>query len=275
MADKTVLIVYAHQSPRSFNSALKDVAVKALTEQGCKVIVSDLYAMNFRASATAADIKGDLKNPDHFIYNEEAMNAWKEDRLSDDIKEEQRKLTEADFIIFQFPLYWFSAPAIVKGWIDRVLTQGFAFSMQSLYDNGVFKNKKAMLSFTTGGMESMYLTDGIHGDINVALWPLQNGVLRFCGFQVLAPQIFWSPGFSPPNVRATMLEEWQKRLGGLLDEKPLSFAPTELFDLSFQTGFRLRPEVKEAYASKPYGLTTAHHLGKPLPPNNQTKAQEP
>lgn len=58
LAEKTVLIVYAHQNPKSFNCAVKDTAVKAFTDQGCKVMVSDLYAMKFRAEATADDIKG-------------------------------------------------------------------------------------------------------------------------------------------------------------------------------------------------------------------------
>lgn len=42
-------------------------------------------------------------------------------------------------VVVQFPLYWFSVPAILKGWFDRVLTQGFAFSLENLYDKGVFK----------------------------------------------------------------------------------------------------------------------------------------
>lgn len=42
-------------------------------------------------------------------------------------------------VFLQFPLYWFSVPAIMKGWMDRVLTQGFAFSLQNMYNNGVFK----------------------------------------------------------------------------------------------------------------------------------------
>ncbi|XP_053368588.1 NAD(P)H dehydrogenase [quinone] 1-like isoform X1 [Clarias gariepinus] len=272
-ANKRVLIVYAHQSPKSFNCAVKDTAVKALTDQGCKVTVSDLYSMKFKAVATADDIKGKLENPEHFSYNRETTLAWKEGRLTDDIKEEQRKVEQADLIIFQFPVYWFSIPAIMKGWMDRVLTSGFAYTIENLYDNGMFKNKKAMLSFTTGGTDTMYLPDGLNGDINVLLWPLQNGILRFCGFQVLAPQIFWSPAHTPADVRATLLEGWKSRLQGIMNEKPLSFAPTELFDLSFQAGFRLRKDVKEEYASKPYGLTTAHHLGKPLPPNNQTKSE--
>lgn len=42
-------------------------------------------------------------------------------------------------MLLQFPLYWFSVPAVMKGWMDRVLTQGFAFSLEKMYNNGVFK----------------------------------------------------------------------------------------------------------------------------------------
>ncbi|XP_060924496.1 NAD(P)H dehydrogenase [quinone] 1 [Limanda limanda] len=286
MAQRTALVVYAHQSPASFNAALRDAAVQELMDQGFTVTVSDLYAMTFRANATRDDISGDLKNCTLFQYGEETMHAWMEGRLSDDIVTEQRKVEAAELIIFQvgvslwvcgvqslqFPLYWFSVPAIMKGWMDRVLTQGFAFSMEKIYDHGIFKDKKAMLSFTTGATETMFRPDGINGDINISLWPLQNGVLHFCGFQVLAPQIFWSPAHCPPPVRAAMLDGWRARLKGLLAEKPLTFAPCELFDLSFQGGFSLWPKVKEEQEEQPYGLTTGHHLGKPLPPHNQTTA---
>ncbi|XP_034425468.1 NAD(P)H dehydrogenase [quinone] 1 isoform X2 [Hippoglossus hippoglossus] len=235
MAQKTALIVFAHQSSGSFNAAVRDVAVQELTEQGYTVIVSDLYAMNFRANATRDDVSGDLKNCSLFQYGEETMHAWMEGRLSDDIVAEQRKVEEAELIIFQ--------------------------------------DKKAMLSFTTGATQTMFRPDGINGDINITLWPLQNGTLHFCGFQVLAPQIFWSPAHCPPPVRTTLLEGWRTRLKGLLAEKPLTFAPCELFDLSFQGGFSLWPKVKEEQESQPYGITTGHHLGKPLPPDNQTTAQ--
>ncbi|XP_047437177.1 NAD(P)H dehydrogenase [quinone] 1 [Mugil cephalus] len=274
MAQKTALIVFAHQSPASFNAAVLDVSVQELTQQGYRVIVSDLYATNFRANATRDDIIGDLRNPDLFQYGEETMWAWKERRLSSDIMEEQRKVEEAELVIFQFPLYWFSVPAVMKGWMDRVLTQGFAFSLEKMYNNGIFKDKKAMLSFTTGATQTMFQADGINGDINVTLWPLQNGTLHFCGFQVLAPQIFWSPAHCPAAGRAAMLEAWRARLKGLQEEKPLTFAPCELFDLSFAGGFLLRPEVKKEKELQPFGITTGHHLGKPLPPDNQTRASQ-
>lgn len=272
MAQKTVLIVYAHQSPGSFNEAVRDVAVWELTRQGYRVIVSDLYAMHFRAEATRDDIIGDLKNPELFQYGEETMHAWMKNCLSDDITAEQDKVKEAELIIFQFPLYWFSVPAIMKGWIDRVFAQGFAFSLENMYDTGIFRDKKAMLSFTTGATQSMFQPDGINGDINVTLWPLQNGTLHFCGFQVLAPQIFWSPAHCPDFVRAQMLEGWRGRLMGLMAETPLIFAPSKLFDLTFKGGFRLTAESRKERERHEYGITTGHHLGKLLPPDNQIRA---
>ncbi|KAM3624891.1 uncharacterized protein V6R79_003529 [Siganus canaliculatus] len=272
-APKTVLIVYAHQDPRSYNAAVLDVTKAELAKQGYTVVVSDLYAMKFKADATQDDIIGEPKNPELFQYGMETMHAWTEGRLTEDITAEQRKVAEAEFVIFQFPLYWFSVPAIMKGWIDRVFSQGFAYSLQALYDNGAFKGKKAMLSFTTGASDTMFQPDGINGDINVMLWPLQNGILRFCGFDVLPPQIFWGPSHSPPSVRTAMLDGWRARLKGLMTEKPLTYALAEYFDLSREGKFLMLSKVKKERESAPYGLTTGHHLGKPLPPDDQLKAR--
>ncbi|KAL4622915.1 NAD(P)H dehydrogenase quinone 1-like, partial [Arapaima gigas] len=265
-----VLIVYAHQCDTSFNAALLDTAVSTLRALRCKVVVSDLYSMKFKASATAEDITGMLKNPDNFQYGKETMLAWQEGRLSADITEEQHKVKEANLIIFQFPLYWFSMPAILKGWVDRVFTNGFAYTPEKMYNEGIFKHKKAILSFTTSAYESMCCADGIHGDINVALWPIQNGILHYCGFQVLAPQIFWAVEHVFEEARQIMMEEWEKRLAGLMEEKPLTFAPITSFDVG--AGFKLKKEVQDSLAMSEFGLTVGHHVGKRLPPNSQIKA---
>uniref|UniRef100_A0AAY4B652 Flavodoxin-like fold domain-containing protein n=1 Tax=Denticeps clupeoides TaxID=299321 RepID=A0AAY4B652_9TELE len=214
-----------------FNAAVKKAAEEALKAQGCDVVVSDLYAMKFKATATEDDVTGE-SNPEHFCYGEETMTAWQEGRLSPDIVAEQKKLKDADLVIFQ--------------------------------------NKKAMLSFTTSSHETMFSASGINGDINVTLWPIQNGILHFCGFQVLPPQIFWAPAYVPQEARASMLETWTGRLQGLLNEAPLSFAPCDSFDL--EKGFQMKVDVQEKHSGSPYGLTVGHHLGKPLPPNSQMKA---
>lgn len=142
-----------------------------------------------------------------------------------------------------------------------------AWMVTSMFYCGLYRWN---IFFSVDALNSGFLASDIINDAHIVV---QNGVLRFCGFQVLAPQIFWSPAHTPADVRQALLDGWKTRLQGLLNEKPLSFTPTELFDLNFQAGFRIRPEVKEEYTSKPYGLTTGHHLGKALPPSNQTKAK--
>ncbi|XP_040287901.1 ribosyldihydronicotinamide dehydrogenase [quinone] isoform X1 [Bufo bufo] len=186
MSGKNVLIVYAHQEPKSMNGSLKNTAVDVLSKMGCRVTISDLYAMNFNAAATRSDITGDLCNPQHFSYGVETMEAFKNGCLCDDILKEQNKIHDADLVIFQFPLYWFSLPAIMKGWIDRCFVQGFAFDTPG-YETGLLKGKRALLSFTTGGTEHMFSKEGISGNIRYLLWPIQHGIMHFCGFEVLAP----------------------------------------------------------------------------------------
>ncbi|XP_077144638.1 NAD(P)H dehydrogenase [quinone] 1 [Ranitomeya variabilis] len=272
MAGKRALVVLGHPERTSFNYAMKEAAVQALERKGWEVTVSDLYAMKFNPLVSRDDITGEVQNPDNFKYGPESVTAWKEGRLSKDIVTEQKKLEAADLVIFQFPVFWFGLPAIVKGWFDRVLTQGFAYSLSSMYDNGHFKNKKAVLSFTTGGLESMYTPIGINGDINVLLWPVQRGILHFCGFQVLEPQINYSIMHTPPEKRSLILDAWQARLDNIWEEKPINFAANEDFDLSFAGGFVLKKEVLDKNAKSKYGLTVGQHGGKAFPPDNQVKA---
>ncbi|KAL8182560.1 UNVERIFIED_CONTAM: Ribosyldihydronicotinamide dehydrogenase [quinone] [Gekko kuhli] len=222
---KKVLIVYAHQEPRSLNGSLKTAAVEELTKQGCSVTVSDLYGMQFEPRATRKDIIGDLHNPDQFNYGVESWEAYKNGRLSEDLIEEQRKVEEADLVIFQFPLYWFSMPAIMKGWLDRVFVQGFAHNFPECYESGLLKNKLALLSFTTGGDQEMYSDEGVSGNIRHLLWPMQHGIMHFCGMSVLAPHICFAPEFAPEEERAQMLTSWVERLKTIWEEKPIDCTP--------------------------------------------------
>lgn len=271
MAGKKALVVLAHQERTSFSYAMMEAAVEALKKKGWVVTVSDLYAMKFNPLVSRDDITGSPRDPENFKYPAESSHAYKEGRLSKDIVEEQKKLADADLVIFQFPMYWFGLPAVLKGWFDRVLTGGFAYSQSEMYYNRPFKNKKAILSFTTGGPESMYSSIGVNGDMNVLLWPLQRGVLHFCGFQVLEPQIGYSIRHTPPEKRSIILDAWKARLAKIWEEKPISFVPNEDFDMTFPGGFVLKKEVMEKHKEQ-YGPSVGKHMGKPLPPDSQVKA---
>lgn len=229
MAGRKVLIVYAHQEPKSFNGSLKRVAVEELSKQGCSVTVSDLYAMQFEPRATRNDIVGCLHNSEEFNYGMETLEAYKRGGLSSDLIEEQKKVQEADLMIFQFPLYWFSMPAIMKGWMDRVLVQGFAHEFPNCYDSGLLKNKLALFSFTTGGSKEMYAKGSMNGDIRYLLWPMQHGIMHFCGVKVLAPHICFAPEYVSEEKRKDMLIAWAQRLRTLWKEEPIICSPEWYF----------------------------------------------
>uniref|UniRef100_A0A8C2TVG3 N-ribosyldihydronicotinamide:quinone dehydrogenase 2 n=1 Tax=Coturnix japonica TaxID=93934 RepID=A0A8C2TVG3_COTJA len=114
MAGRKVLIVYAHQEPNSFNGSLKTVAVEELSKQGCSVTVSDLYAMQFEPRATRNDIVGCLHNSDNFSYAVEATEAYKRGCLSNDLIEEQKKVQEADLLIFQHGIMHFCGVKVLE-----------------------------------------------------------------------------------------------------------------------------------------------------------------
>src|SRR5438876_465948 len=121
-----ILIVYAHPEPRSFNAALKNFAVEILTEAGHSVQVSDLYAMDFNCTGGPDDFL-EREDPGFFAYQREQIHASAASLFVPELKAEMEKLVWADFLIFQFPLWWFSVPAILKGWVDRVFAMGFSY----------------------------------------------------------------------------------------------------------------------------------------------------
>ena len=85
-------------------------------------------------------IAGDLKDPSRLNWAKEMSQAYAENRVADDICQEQIKLDAADIVIFQFPLYWMGFPGILKNWFERVFHDGYAFDMPNrTYDLARFK----------------------------------------------------------------------------------------------------------------------------------------
>ncbi|MEW6467763.1 MAG: NAD(P)H-dependent oxidoreductase [Bacteroidota bacterium] len=206
-----VFIVHAHPEPRSFCSALKDLAAEEFRGKGHEVRISDLYAMNFNPIGGQHDFKK-TANGDYFKYQSEQVNAYQHDLYAADLKAEMDKLVWADLVIFSFPLWWFSVPAILKGWVDRVFAMGFAYGAgKGVYENGVFRGKRSMALFTTGGPEAAYGPTGKNGTMDQTLFPIHHGMLYFVGMSVIEPFIAYSP--------ARLSDEERKKLLGKLREK--------------------------------------------------------
>ncbi len=224
-----VLIVHAHPEPQSFTTAMKDLAVQELSNAGHQVEVSDLYAMNFNPVASAADF-GSRKNPDYLVYALEQRINYENQTIAPDIAAEIEKLVAADLVIFSFPLYWFSVPAILKGWIDRVLVSGLTYGGKRFYDQGGLKGKKALLSFTLGGREHMFGADAIHGEIETMLRPVLRGTLYYVGMDVLPPFIGYHVPYISPEARQQILEDYKQYLQNLDQLQPLEFPTLDQFD---------------------------------------------
>ncbi len=225
-----VLIVYAHPERQSLNGALLDCAIGALEEQGHTVRVSDLYAMRWKAAADRADFP-DLAEGERLRVASASARAFAAHDLTDDVRAEQEKLVWADTVILQFPLWWFTMPAILKGWVDRVYACGFAYGVGEhsdrrwgdRYGEGVMAGKRAMLVVTTGGWAEHYSPRGINGPIDDLLFPINHGILFYPGFTVLPPFVAYRVDRLDDRAFATVAAALRTRMQALGTIAPIAY----------------------------------------------------
>lgn len=103
------LIIYSHPNPKSFNAAIKQTVEEFLKEKGIEYSIRDLYIIGFNPVLSADD----------FI-------ALQQGNSLEDVKKEQEFIKNADILILIFPMWWYSFPAILKGYIDGVFSH-FSF----------------------------------------------------------------------------------------------------------------------------------------------------
>lgn len=224
-----VLIVHAHPEPKSFSSALKSTALDEFQKEGHEVQVSDLYAMRFNPVASAADF--DLRaNPDYCVYSLEQRHGVQTKTIRADIQSELEKLLWCDLLVLNFPLFWYSTPAILKGWIDRVLVSGVVYGGKRFYDRGGLRGKHALISVTLGGQEHMFGRTGIHGPLDGMLKHLLQGTLAYTGLQVHPPFIGWHIPYISDEDRRTILKAWRARIQSIENEPTLRFPSLDDFD---------------------------------------------
>ncbi|WP_433846794.1 NAD(P)H-dependent oxidoreductase [Acinetobacter proteolyticus] len=224
-----ILIVHAHPEPLSFTTALKNTAQHSFEQQGHSVEVSDLYAMNFNPVASKQDFES-LSQPDYFNYALEQRHAFKQQHLAPDIQTEIEKVQRADLVIFSFPLYWTSVPAILKGWIDRVFVSGLFYGGKRFYNHGGMRGKKAMLCLTLGGRDHMFSEGSVHGPLEHYLSPLQRGTLAYVGFDVLPPFVAYHVPYISREDRQKIVVDFEQYLQNIDDLQPLAFPLLENFD---------------------------------------------
>lgn len=103
--------IYAHPWEKSYNHAILTTIIEKFEKNNEEFQLIDLYQDGFNPVYTPAELK---------LFSQGETN----DVL---VKEYQKKLTDTDELIFIFPIWWMGEPAIVKGFIDRVMLTGFAY----------------------------------------------------------------------------------------------------------------------------------------------------
>ncbi|MEB3203164.1 MAG: NAD(P)H-dependent oxidoreductase [Candidatus Sericytochromatia bacterium] len=166
------LVIYAHPNPASLSNAMKDVLVETYKAQGSEVVVRDLYAMDFEPVLKGSDFA-----------------AMKAGSLPEDIAAEQAHLTWADAVTVVAPVWWAGLPAVLKGYIDRVLLPGFAYRYGPNGVEGLLSGKKVLLVSNHGNPSDYYASIGMHGSMTQTQ---DAGIYAFCGMEVVQHLYFGS-----------------------------------------------------------------------------------
>lgn len=182
------LIIYAHPNPNSLNSYLKNTTAAHLQEHHHEVVIRDLYALNF--------------NP---VLSLEDMAGQRNGLVSDDVKREQDFITWADCITFIHPIWWTGLPAILKGYIDRVFSYGFAYRYDQGIQKGLLAGKKAVIINTHGKSKAEYEAIGMD---KALLLTSDKGIYTYSGLEV-TEHLFFDKADSPVPEH---LENWTNQI---------------------------------------------------------------
>ncbi|MDK2834551.1 MAG: hypothetical protein PWP63_1638 [Methanolobus sp.] len=184
-----VSVILGHPYPKSFNHAIAVAVVDTLQGNGHDVLFHDLYVEYF----------------DPVIRGEELVTDCSEDRL---VRVHCMEIREADGIIIIHPNWWGQPPAILKGWVDRVLREHVAYRFAEEDDGsglpiGLLKAKAAIVfntSNTPGEREN-----SVFGDPLERIW--RDCIFDFCGVKNYHRRMFRTIAGSTMQKRETWLQE--------------------------------------------------------------------
>lgn len=190
------LVVYAHPNPASFNHAILETVVGELEKAGQEVVVRDLYGISFNPLLSGRDFA-----------------AMQGGSVTDDVRKEQEYIRSSDLLIVIFPLWWAGMPAMLKGYIDRVFTDGFAYSIKEDGIEGLLKGKKIHIITTTGAPREMYEEMGMFKSLSQTI---DGGIFQFCGMELTEHTYFTAIPYIADADRKQMLEELKGFVKGRL-----------------------------------------------------------
>ena len=181
-----IFLVYGHYNEKSFNAAIRDTFIEEAKKNGHFVDCLDLYKENF--------------NP---VYHGEEPDT--------DVIDHRNRIEKCDVITLIAPIWNFRMPAIVEGWIDKVLAPPWAFQFKKLVGNygypfGNLKNKKAII-FCTYGSPRLAITTFF---LNLPIRRLKRGVFYICGIKKINYRRYFAVPFVTDKKRKLFLADVRK-----------------------------------------------------------------
>lgn len=167
------LIILAHPEPKSFCAELARRAALRLGGGG-EVRLVDLYAVDFDPVIRRGHF-AERASTERFEPMVEQAHQAATGAVTSDVAHHQADLNWCDRLLLVFPLWWWSMPAILKGWIDRVLSADFAYGARDL------GGRTAMICTTAETKSERFEPR----DGNNPLHHIERGILKFCGFEVV------------------------------------------------------------------------------------------
>jgi len=189
-----ILVILAHPDKGSFNHAIAETAVKTLKKNGHEVIFHDLYDEKFDPILPAIEFPKDA-----FLTPEIERHCW--------------EISTADGIIIVHPNWWGQPPAILKGWIDRVMRPGVAYEFLEGdkgegVPNGLLKATSAIV-YNTANTE-VEREKRVFGDPLETIW--KNCIFDLCGVQHFYRKTFGIVVVSSEMQRKQWLQEVRDKL---------------------------------------------------------------
>ncbi len=184
-----ILVLLAHPDPASFNHAIAGAACARIEANGHRLIFHDLYQEAFDPILPAAEIPTEAD-------------------LSTIIDTHCRQLSDADGIVIIHPNWWGQPPAVLKGWVDRVLRPGVAYRFLEGDDGegvpvGLLKARSALIFNTANTPDQRERT--VFKDPLELLW--RNCIFDLCGVAVIFRKTFSVVVTSTAAERASWLAE--------------------------------------------------------------------
>jgi NAD(P)H dehydrogenase (quinone) len=243
-----VLIVFAHPESKSLSAVLRDEAIAELEAQGHDVRLSDLYRQGWKSEVDHKDFPA-MGEGERLLVVSASSAAFKTGTLTADVKAEQEKLLWADTVILMFPLWWFSMPAILKGWVERVFAYGFGYGVGEhsdkrwgdRYGEGVLAGRRAMIVTVAGGWPEHYRPRGVNGPIDDLLFPINHGILYYPGFDILPPFVAYRSDSMDEEGFKQVAQDLRARMRSLSTDAPIPYRKQNGGDY-FIPSMELRPE---------------------------------